>query len=90
MQNKINFKQVNCDNYGKPRFVCHFLELINEQDNEQVKNDGLHSISNLYNIAVYKAKKIGGKKYNGKDYGGGIVFQTYNTNTIEEKIKSIL
>ena len=90
MQNKINFKQVNSDYYGKPRVVCHFLELINEQDNENVKNDGLNSISNLYNIAVYKAKKIGGKKYNGKDFGGGIVFQSYNTDKLEEQIKSIL
>ena len=32
----------------------------------------------MYRIALNKATKIGGKKYHNKQYGGGIVFQTYN------------
>jgi hypothetical protein len=90
MENKIKFKQVNCDTYGNSRYVCHFLELINEQDNENVKNSGLYQVRELYNIAVNKARKIGGKKYNAKNYGGGIVFSCCNTEEIENKIKSIL
>ena len=36
------------------------------------------SIASTYEEAVEKARKIGGKKYNAKWFGGGIVFQSYN------------
>jgi len=39
-----------------------------------------------YEYAVKKANKIGGKKYDNKSYGGGIVFQSYN---IEDTWKAI-
>ena len=45
------------------------------------------SIDNDYDIALQKAKTIGGKKYHNKSYGGGIVFQSYN---IADKEKLIL
>ena len=37
-----------------------------------------------------KAKKLGGRKYNNKQYGGGIVFgSVYNINDLEKKIISL-
>ena len=36
------------------------------------------SIAPTYEAAIEKARKIGGKKYNAKWFGGGIVFQSYN------------
>ena len=38
------------------------------------------SIAPTYDAAVEKARKIGGKKYNAKWFGGGIVFQSYNVD----------
>ena len=38
------------------------------------------SIALTYDAAVEKARKIGGKKYNTKWFGGGIVFQSYNVD----------
>ena len=31
-----------------------------------------------YNEALFISRKFGGKKYRGKDFGGGIVFQSYS------------
>ena len=57
-----NLTRVNNDVNGNPRYVFHFLELADH-----------------YGEAVTVAKKlIGGKKYHTKNYGGGIVFQSYN------------
>jgi len=50
---------------------------------------GINFISELYSIAVKKANKIGGKKYHTKSYGGGIVFRSYNTDDLSNKIQQI-
>ena len=34
-----------------------------------------------YNEAIYKTRKIGGKKYRAKWYGGGIVISSYSLET---------
>ena len=92
MKTTIEFKRVNNDINGNPRYVCHFLALVNDQDEEKAKeqSDTIRpyqmSVSHLYDIAVSKAHKIGGKKYRGKDFGGGIVFQSYNIEETEEAI----
>ena len=65
----INFKRVNNDGYGNPRYVCHFLNFAND-----------------YDVAIRIAKDYGGKKFHNKQYGGGIVFQTYNIDLLEDKI----
>ena len=44
-------------------------------------------IDSSYDEALKRAKKVGGRKYRAKDFGGGIVFQSYN---IEDTIKTLL
>jgi hypothetical protein len=95
-QKQIDWTRVNNDVNGNPRYVCHFLELVNDKDRE--KADQLEktvkpfkfAISHLYDIAVKKANKIGGRKYHNKSYGGGIVFQSYNTKEKEKAIAELL
>jgi hypothetical protein len=65
-------KKINNDLNGNPRFVVHFLDLLNEGERQGL--DVLQS----FDLAVKKARKVGGKVYRGKDFGGGIVFQSYN------------
>jgi hypothetical protein len=74
------FTRLNNDTNGNPRYVCHFLELINDNECEGM------SITNKYNFALQRAKSIGGRKFHNKQYGGGIVFQSYN---LHETIKDI-
>ena len=61
--------------------------MIQPSDFTRIKNDingnprfvchFLH-FSRNYNDALYLAKKLGGKKFHNKQYGGGIVFQEYD------------
>ena len=79
----IRFTRINNDVNGNPRYAIHFLDLINSEENLFLP------FAKKYEYALKKAKKIGGKKYDNKQYGGGIVFQSYNINDLEKKILSL-
>ena len=76
----IEFTRVDNDFCGNPRYVTHFFSLLKEDE---------QTISN-YNLAVKRANKLGGKKYRGSDFGGGIVFQSYNLDSLRKHIGEIL
>lgn len=63
--------RINSDKNGNPRYVIHYLSLSHLLNDDNVYNSYEQSLK----IAK---KRIGGKKYNNKKYGGGIVFQSYN------------
>lgn len=94
----INFTRVNNDTNGNPRYVCHFLNLITDKDEEQIKEDfkltlqqnPFKKTSLLYDLALNRAKKIGGKKFHNKQFGGGIVFQSYNIRETENDINEVI
>jgi hypothetical protein len=48
------------------------------------------NIASNYDEALKLAKKLGGKKYNNKRYGGGIVFQSYNIEMTTKKILELI
>lgn len=88
---ELNFKKVKRDINGNPRYVIHFLDLLEneEQENIDVSYDYLSFSSRLKikkDLALKKARLIGGKLYRGKEFSGGIVFQSYN---VDELIASI-
>ena len=84
MISKIDFTRVNNDINGNPRYVCHFYNLINDKESKDL------NVLEKYSLALMKAKKLGGRKYNNKQYGGGIVFgSVYNINDLEKKIISL-
>ena len=76
----IEFTRVNNDFYGAPRYVTHFFSLLNEDEK---------TLSN-YKLAVKRANTLGGKVYRGSDFGGGIVFQSYNTDGLRKRIIEML
>ena len=76
----IEFTRVNNDVYGNPRYVTHFLSFLNEDE---------QTLSN-YSLAVKRANKLGGKKYRGSDFGGGIVFQSYNIDRTMQLVINML
>jgi hypothetical protein len=84
---KIDFLRVKNDTNGNPRYVCHYSELI--KNSESYFITGL-SISDRYNVALNRAKKIGGRKFHNKQYGGGIVFQSYNIQDTEKDILELI
>ena len=48
------------------------------------------NIADNYETAVKLANKIGGRKFHNKQYGGGIVFQSYSLTDTIKRINSIL
>lgn len=85
----MEFTKVNRDVNGNPRYVVHFLEFITDKDRESVKDLKLNT-AYWYELALTRAKKIGGKKFHNKQYGGGIVFQSYNIKDTEKRILELL
>lgn len=79
-----SFTRINNDVNGNPRYVIHFLDLLTP--NEIV----LSAINDKYILAAKKVKKIGGRKYNTKKYGGGIVFQSYNLPTLAKQCNELI
>lgn len=94
MTTSINFTRINNDANGNPRYVCHFLEFITDKDVAEIKDDFSATLQRdpfrltglKYEYALNKAKHIGGKKFHNKQYGGGIVFQSYNIQDLEQSI----
>lgn len=73
---QIEFTRIKNDANGNPRYIVHFLDLLSDNETS-------------YDLAVKRANKIGGRKYNTKSYGGGIVFQSYSLPELERKINEI-
>lgn len=93
-QTQIQWTRLNNDINGNPRYVCHFFNLLTEKEKyTDFANQETTGISaacnrqdNQYNLAVKRAKTLGGRKYHNKKYGGGIVFQSHNIKNTEKQI----
>ena len=80
------FKRVKHDVNGNPRYVCHFLALdIHGCD----KGIG-YGLSDRYVMACKLANRAGGRKFHNKQYGGGIVFQSYNLKELCNFLNNIM
>ncbi len=79
MAEKLNWTRVNNDVNGNPRFVVHFIHITPDRYDKE-------DISDSYKHTIKFANKLGGKKYHNKQYGGGIVFQSYNLKHTEDFI----
>jgi hypothetical protein len=89
----INFTRLpGYDINGNPRYVCHYSNLLTEQEKQSDLSIWAtsHGVSERYARAIERAHKIGGRKYHTKAYGGGIVFQSYSLKELEQSIKDIV
>ena len=80
---QIELTRINNDSNGNPRYVCHYGNLLNGKEDENLK------YNERYSVALARAKNIGGRKFHNKQYGGGIVFQSYNTDQLKQQIASL-
>lgn len=86
----IEFTRINNDGNGNPRYVCHFLNLNTKEEKNRTGKDWI-DISEKYRLALNRAKKIGGRKFHNKQYGGGIVFgSVYSLTELNNKINELL
>ena len=76
------------DFYGNPRFVVHYLSFPNLDPDPENRASGIDEIVSVQNQYIYNVRHaVGGKRYRGRDFGGGIVFSSYN---VEETIRHAL
>jgi hypothetical protein len=73
----MTFTQATNDVNGNPRFVVHFLGLLKDGESG-------------YETALSRARKIGGRKFHNKQYGGGIVFSAVNKDVLEARIRKAM
>ena len=46
-------------------------------------------LADSYARALFLARQLGGRKFHNKQFGGGIAFQSYNTDQLAERIAKI-
>lgn len=72
----MDWTRLKNDVNGNSRWVCHWLTF--------------KPAANTYEEALTLARKIGGRKYHNKHYGGGVVFQTFGPDDIGPHIAQIV
>ena len=86
----LDWTRVNNDTNGNPRYVVHFLSLLSDYEKGDKFENYLDRISNMYAFALNRARKLGGKKFHNKQYGGGIAFQSYYIEDTEQGIIDLI
>ena len=76
------FLRVKNDINGNPRYVLHFLALADA--------DYSKGLTERYAEALAIAKKVGGKKFHNKAYGGGFCFTTHSLRDLCNKLNELL
>ena len=86
-----DFTRVKNDINGNPRYVCHYLNLNTEEEAAITMGWDAQGrlINDKYAQALTRAKKLGGRRFHNKQYGGGIVFQCYNLRDLCERINEL-
>jgi hypothetical protein len=87
-----DFTRVRNDVNGNPRYVCHYLNLNSQAESDiQLEWDANGRITiDKYAMALNRAKKAGGRKFHNKQYGGGIVFQSYSLPALCSHLNELL
>ena len=81
----MEWTRIYNDTNGNPRYVVHFLDV----EPAAWKHYNA-TLAERYARVCKLMNKAGGRKYHNRQYGGGIVFQTYNLKDIERHIKELL
>ena len=99
---ELEYIKINNDINGNPRYLFHFLDLITDSQKREIEEQYIKykeenksinyswNIDSEYNTALNNSRLIGGKKYKGKDFSGGIVISSYSLqNDLEYMFNNI-
>lgn len=79
----IELYSANCDAYGNPRVIVHFLTFVKPEESNL-------SIEAQYRIAHKRAKSLGFRKYKGYDFCGGFVCQCWSETHLKNSIIELM
>lgn len=85
---QLTFTSINNDANGNPRYVVHFLNLNTRAELDKQGEEWI-PISDKYAIAVQRSHSIGGRRFDNKQYGGGIVFNSYSIDKTAASISQV-
>ena len=85
-QDSVEILRIKNDVNGNPRYVVHFADMESFEFRFYARVS--MTLPQRYARVAKLANKLGGKKYTGKDFLGGIVFQAYEFQ-IPELIRKI-
>ena len=75
----ITVYRTTSDYYGNPRFVVHYLAFPNLDPDPERMARGIDEIVSMQNQYIENVRHaVGGRRYRGRDFGGGVVFSSYN------------
>jgi len=89
MKLQFDWTRVKNDVNGNPRYVCHFLALNTEAERNATGENWIPT-QDKYAIACKRANRIGGRKFHNKQYGGGVVFQSYSLDETRAAIARVI
>ena len=72
---------------GNPRHVVHFTDL-EPPETRDARRDAM-GILERYEAVLKHARKLGGRRFHNKQYGGGVIFQAYECE-MPERVARIL
>ncbi len=78
----MNIYRVKNDVNGNPRRVIHFLAFL---EGEECRGN----LTEMYERALKKARRFGGRKFHNRQFGGGIVFQAYSDEDVLELVELV-
>ena len=84
----LSFTRIKNDVNGNPRYVVHFLSLNTREELDRTGEQWI-GVNDKYEIALKRARSIGGRKFHNKQYGGGIVFQCYSLRELMADIARV-
>ena len=90
MSCKIQRNGVSSPAYpSKPKFKFMFTRINNDTYGNPRYVVHFLRLADTYERALFLGKKLGGRKFHNKQYGGGIAFQSYNINDLEKRINEL-
>ena len=84
----MKLTRVKNDVNGNGRFIAHFLDLVTPEERAASPDQG--RIPWLFERALARSKKIGGRRYRGVGYAGCVVFQECSEELLRQDILNLL
>jgi hypothetical protein len=89
--NGVTLQRITNDINGNGRYVVHYVELMpkGERKGFAFQDESGNLWATPYDAALNNSRKLGGRKYTAKWYGGGIVFQSSDPSALARSIKEL-
>lgn len=79
----IRANRIDSDANGNPRYVIWCGDLLTDTDRDTLR------VGEWAATGLARGKALGGRRFRGRSFGGGIVFQSYSTDELARDISRV-